>query len=125
MTVLIDSNIWIDYFEGSDTGRKIIPYIEGEKKIVVSPINIAEVFRQFLKRRSKADAQHAVNIMLNYAFVVPIDVEIAVHAALLREECKLGLGDAFIYATAQLQKALLVTRDNDFRGMKDVIYLDN
>ncbi|MBI2077200.1 MAG: hypothetical protein HYT80_02345, partial [Euryarchaeota archaeon] len=53
---MIDSWAWIEYFRGTDAGKKARTHIEGEHAAVVSAVNIAEVFRWFL---AHASAPHA------------------------------------------------------------------
>lgn len=123
LTVLLDSNMWIEYFEGSTKGEKVREYVESEEKIIVSTINIAEVFRQMLQKKGEASAKKVVAIMTGYAFAIPVTTEIALAAAALKHQHKLGLGDSIIYATAKMNHAMLVTGDSDFKGMTDVIVL--
>ncbi len=50
MTVLVDSWGWIEYFNGSAPGEKVRELIENPKeKVIVSAINIAEVYNSFLR----------------------------------------------------------------------------
>lgn len=124
MTVLIDSNIWIDYFQASAIGKKAGEYIESKEKIVISTLNIAEVYRQILSKRDKQDAEKAVDILQQFSFVIPVTTEVAKKAAILKHEKKLGLADAIIYATAEQEHATLITADNDFRHMQNVIIVE-
>ena len=34
MTVLIDSNVWIEYLNGSERGKKAISFIEGKERVI-------------------------------------------------------------------------------------------
>lgn len=120
MTVLIDTGSWIDYFEGAKRAKRIVPFIEGNEKIVISTINIIEITHQFLKRKPKEDVEKIVDILLQYSFAIPVDTNIASHAVKLKHQHGFSLADAIIYATAQDQHALLITTDNDFKGLKDV-----
>ena len=120
MTVLIDSNIWIEYFSGSEKGKKTLPFIEGKEKIVISTINLAEVLGQFLKTKTKEEGEKATTLMTDIAFVVPVSKEIALHAALLKKQYKWGLADAIIYSTALAHHATLITADSDFKAKENV-----
>lgn len=123
MTVLIDSNIWIEYFSGSSVGKKALPFIEGNEKIVMSTINLAEIFRHIMARRGKQDAERAKDALLKYGFSIPVTNTIAIEAAVIKHEKKMGLADAIIYATAKQENAQIVTIDNDFRGCENVLFL--
>lgn len=123
MTVLVDSNIWIEYFQASALGKKAAEFIEGKEKVIVSTLNIAEVYRHVLVKRNKADAEKAIDIMQQFSYVIPVTTEIAKQAACLKHEKKLGLADAIIYATAIQENATIVTADSDFKGETNVHYI--
>ena len=123
MTVLIDSWAWIEYFRGSKSGEKVKKYIEGKEKAIISAINIAEVYRWILRFYDEKIAEEKIEVMKERCFVIPVDEEIAVMAAKIKHEEKLGLGDAIIYATAKKEKAILLTGDSDFRNKKNVIFI--
>lgn len=123
MTVLIDSNIWIEYFQASEIGKKVAVFIEGKEKIIVSTLNIAEVFRHVLSKRNRRDAEKAIDIIQQYSFVVSVTTEIAKNAAILKHEKKFGLADAIIYATAIQEDATIVTADSDFKDETNVHYI--
>ena len=61
LIVLIDSCVWIDYFAGKNSKAK--EFIEGEHKIVISSINLAEVYRFMLVHRIKKDALITIEFM--------------------------------------------------------------
>ena len=123
MTVLIDSWAWIEYFRGSRAGRKVMKYIEGKEKAIVSTINIAEVYRWILRFYNEKIANEKVNVIKERCFVIPVDEEIAIMSAKIKHKENMGLGDAIIYATAKKEKAFLLTGDSDFKGKKDVIFI--
>ena len=125
MAVLIDSNIWLDYFAGGQRARKVLHLIEQDQRtILISAINVTDLFHQFLKRKNKNDAEKMVELVSRYGFIVPVESSIALQAARLQHQQGLSLADALIYATAQEHHALLVTGDKDFKGMKDVEYIE-
>ena len=124
MTVLIDSWAWIEYFKGSEKGSKAAKHIEGDEKIIVSTINVAEVFRHTLEKRSQKDAESAISYMLNASFVIPVSIEISVESAKIKHEKKWGLGDSIILATAKQNNATVVTGDDDFINESNVVFLD-
>ena len=124
MTVLIDSWAWIEYFRGSKYGEKVKKYIEGKEKAIISVINIAEVYRWILRFYDEEIAKEKINVMKERCFIIPVDEEIAIMAAKIRHEEKLGLGDTIIYATAKKEGAILLTRDNDFKDKENVIFIE-
>ena len=128
MTVLVDSWSWIEYFNGTTPGEKVREVIENSwEKVIVSTINIAEVYKAFLRdfpypdNGRLAEASRAAIIQRSYVF--DVDQEIAVESAKINHKMKLGLGDSIMYATAIREGAKVLTGDPHFKGVKDAIYL--
>ena len=98
MTVLIDSWAWIEYFKGSAAGEKAKEIIENsEDKVIVSAVNIAEVYNSFLRDYSppgnKRYAEASRKAMKQRSYVYEVDEEIAVDSAKIKHEKKWGLGE--------------------------------
>jgi predicted nucleic acid-binding protein len=129
MTVLIDSWAWIEYFKGSTAGEKVKELIENSHdKVIISTVNIAEVYNSFLRDYSPPDnkrySEASRNAMKQRSYVYEVDEEIAVDSAKIKNEKKWGLGDSIIYATAKREGAKVLTGDPHFKGLKDVIFLE-
>ncbi len=124
MTVLVDSWAWIEYFKGTAFGEKARSYIEGEEKVIVSAINVAEV-RLFLLRHKRAEEGRLIRFLLSTSFPIPISTEIALQAAGEKHEKNFGMADAIVLATAKLHDAKIVTGDDDFKGEQNVFYIGN
>jgi predicted nucleic acid-binding protein len=56
------------------------------------------------------------------ATVVPFTEPLALLASELSQKYKLSFADSIIYATAQQEKVKLITSDNHFENLPDVIY---
>lgn len=129
MTVLIDSWAWIEYFKGSAAGEEVKELLENSQdKVIVSAVNIAEVYNSFLRDHSPPDnkryAEASRKAIKQRSYVYEVDEEIAVDSAKIKHEKKWGLGDSIIYATAKREGAKVLTGDPHFRGLKDVIFLE-
>jgi len=122
LTVLIDSWAWIEYFKGTPFGKSARDYIEGGDEIVVSSMNIAEVYRFLIANRPQ-DSARFIDFMIKTSFVSFLTTEIAIEAARHKHEKKMGMADAIVLATAVHHKAKIVTGDDDFKGMGDVVYI--
>ena len=123
MTVLIDSWAWIEYFRGSEAGEKAREYIESENEIIISTINMAEIYRWILRFYDEKIAEKKRNFIKKRVIIIDVTEEIAIEAAKIKHKLKWGLGDSIIYATAKQEKAKVLTGDPHFKGLKDVIYI--
>ncbi len=129
MTVLVDSWAWIEYFKGTSAGEKVKELLESSQdKVIVSTVNIAEVYNSFLRDYSYPDndryAEASRKAMKQRSYICEVDEKIAVDSAKIKHEKKWGLGDSIIYATAKREEAKVMTGDPHFRGLNDVIFLE-
>lgn len=122
MTVLVDSWAWIEYFKGSVFGEKAKKYIESDEEVIVSAINISEMYT-FLLRNKPDEAQKFMDFVLQRSFAVPIETSIALAAAKIKVEKKFGLADALVLATARQHKCPVVTGDDDFKNEEEAVYI--
>ncbi len=128
MTVLVDSWGWIEYFNGSAPGEKVRELIENPReKVIVSSINIAEVYNSFLRNFPYPDnerlAEASREAIRQRSYIFEVNVNIAFESARLKHKMKWGLGDCIVYATAKRESAKLLTGDPHFKDVKDVVYL--
>lgn len=122
MTVLIDSWAWIEYFKGTPFGQKARDYIESGDEIIISSMNIAEVYRFLLANQPK-DSARFIDFMLKTSFVSFLTTELAIEAAKHKHEKKLGMADAIVLATARSHSAKILTGDKGFKKIEGVIYI--
>ena len=120
---LVDSSGWLEYFANGPNADFFAPAIEDTENLLVSSINIYEVFKRILQRRGEADALQAVASMMQ-GTVVDVDAAIAMRAAKLSDALKIPLADSMILATAREHDAVVWTQDADFDGLEDVRYVE-
>jgi predicted nucleic acid-binding protein len=121
---LIDSWAWVEFFRGSKKGEEIKAYVMDEnQEIIISSINLAEIYRLALDRFDEETAEKRRRAMISRCYLIPVDKDIAIEGAKFRHERDWGLGDALIYATAIREGAKVLTGDPHFKGLKDVIFL--
>ncbi|MGH7885711.1 MAG: type II toxin-antitoxin system VapC family toxin [Thermodesulfobacteriota bacterium] len=118
---LVDSSGWLEYFSNSKNADYFAPVIEDTNNLLVSTINIYEVFKKILKERDENSALKAVALMYQ-GTVKDIDSTVSLLAAKLSFELKLPMADSLILATARLYKATLWTQNSDFRNIEGVNY---
>ena len=116
---LVDSSGWLEYFADGRNGKFFAPALEDTDNLIVSTINIYEVFKRVLQQRGEDAALQAV-ALLQQAGVVDVTSPIAMDAAKLSAEMKLPMADSLILATARAYGATLWTQDADLKGLPDV-----
>lgn len=124
MIVLIDSWAWVEFFAGTPKGELVRSYVMNEdQEIIISSINLAEIYRIALDRFGEAAAEKRRRAMTSRCYLIPVDEEIAIMGARFRHERDWGLGDALIYATAIREGARVLTGEPHFKGLNDVIFI--
>jgi len=116
---LVDSSGWLEYFADGSNAEFFAAAIEETENLIVSTINIYEVYKRILQQRGEDVALQGVALM-HQAGVVEVTSPIAMDAVKLSAELKLPMADSLILATARTFGATLWTQDADFQGIPDV-----
>jgi len=119
---LVDSSGWLEYLADSRNAKFFAPVLEDTENLVVSTINIYEVFKRVLQQRGEDAALQAVALMQQVG-VADITSPIAMDAAKLSAELRLPMADSLILATARACGATLWTQDADLAGLRGVKYI--
>ena len=114
--ILVDSSGWIEYLADRPNADAFAPYIEGRERLVVSVIELYEIYKVIRRDLSEERAIEAV-AALRRAEIVPVE------AADLALERGLAMADALIYATARRSGARVITADADFEGLPDSVVI--
>ena len=116
MLILFDSSVWIEFLvEDSEHKEKIREiYNQAGSKIIVSKINIYEVYAKLGQTKGWQAANNAIEKIMANSFIIELELAIIKEAVHLRNEKGLSTADSIIAATAIKYNAMLVTCDNDF-----------
>jgi len=119
---VIDTSVWISYFEGSE---KIVPVKEiiESAEIITSIITIAELSDRFT--RENKDFNLVLTFLIARSKIEGISLSNATEAGILKNRVRkvkknFGLADALIYALSKSQKAILITADKEFEELENV-----
>ena len=124
---VIDAYAWIEYFIGSEKGGKVAEIIEkDENEIFTNNVTLAEIVSKI--QRSGKNYVKSFETVLAYSKVFTFDENFSKDVGLLhakiREKIKdFGLADAFVLQTAISLSAKIVTGDEHFKGMKNVVLI--
>lgn len=122
---VIDTSAWVEYLTGTAKGMKIKPLIEREK-VATSIIAIAEL----ADKLARDDKRFSITLQFiqRRAAILELSVPIALKAAQLKKEIrkkkeKFSMADGVHLATALEEGAVLLTADNDFSGLNNVMVI--
>jgi predicted nucleic acid-binding protein len=119
---LVDSSGWLEYFADGKNSSFFSKAIEDTQNLIVSTINIYEVFKKILSEKDENVALQAIAVM-HQATIKDVDIPISLLAAKLSLEHRIPMADSLIYATAKINNATLWTQDSDFKEVPDVQYV--
>ncbi len=123
MAVLVDTCGWIEWLTDGPLADRFGPYLQPANGLVVPTCLQFELYK-WVKRERGEPLALEVMALTDEAEVVPLTTAIALAAADWGLEYRLSFADALIYATARQYGATLVTADDHFQGLPEVIYLD-
>ena len=120
---IIDSYAWVEYFRGTKEGAAAKEYIEKKSNATCS-ITIAELAEKY-KREGK-DFSKDYEFMISKSEIIDLSGDIALAAGEINFENKKkiknwGMSDAIILATARIFNAKVVTGDEHFRNLNEVM----
>jgi len=118
---LVDSSGWLEYLADSKNAKLFASAIEKTDELVVSTINLYEVYKKILLEKDENAAIQVVGLM-QQAKVIEVNSSIAIQAAKLSFEQKIPMADSLIYITAKQNNAIVWTRDIDFKDLDGVKY---
>jgi toxin FitB len=118
---LVDSSAWLEYFAGGPNAKSFAKVIEDTDNLIISSINLYEVYRKVLTEK---DEDHAIQVagLMQQARVINVDSIISLSAAKISVEYKIPITESIIYSTSRLYEAVLWTMDVDFEGLTGVRY---
>lgn len=118
---LVDSSGWLEYFTDGKNAGKFAAAIEDTERLIVSTLNIYEVYKKVIAERDEDAALEAV-AMMQQARMIEVTSSIAIQAAKFSYISKIPLADSIIYITTIENNAVVWTQDADFKGMEGVEY---
>ncbi len=129
---VIDAYAWIEYFRASEYGEVAKEYIESADSVTPS-IVVAEISRKLQKEielgnETPEGRLKRLEFINATSQVVELDFDLAVTAGktdcdMKKKEKGWGLADSIVLCTARSIKGKVVTGDEHFRGLKEVIFI--
>jgi len=121
----MDSYAWLEYFMGTEAGRKVKQIIDSETDEKLTPsICLTETYVKILKTEDKEKAELRRAFIKSRSALIPLDEDLAVEAAKTDVTMKKkvhgwGLADSIVLSTARDRQGKVVTGDRHFRGLAE------
>ena len=118
MTATFDSSAWIEYFAGTKEGKCIKNIVESDEIVYTPAICLFEVKGKYM--REKHEYKSRIEFICSRSDIVDIDKDISLNGSDLKIKYGLYSVDALIYAVAQSENSILITKDHHFQGLDKV-----
>lgn len=134
-SIVVDSYAWIELFAGTEVGRVVKEWIERSREAYTPSIVLAEVARKYVREgASWSVVVERIEAIEELTTVIYIDRRVALESAkaymeLVNHAKNLGLrsrpslADAIVLAVARILRAKILTGDEHFRGLDNVVWL--
>jgi predicted nucleic acid-binding protein len=129
---IIDTYAWIEYFKASEMGEAAKKFIESEYSVTPT-IVVSEISRKLRKdielgNETVEGRLRRLEFIRATSRIVDLDFEIALEAGGVREDLKVeakgwGLADSIVLCTARSLKGKVVTGDEHFRHLDNVVFV--
>lgn len=119
---VVDTSIWIEWMIGGILHKKLMREFPDRAQCVVPTIVQLELAK-WLTREVGEDQSDQVIAYTQKCVVAPLDTRIALRAADLHRQHKLGTADAIVYATALEHGADLLSCDAHFEKLPNVLFV--
>ncbi len=121
MKVLIDTCGWIEWLTNGSLLNNFSPYFAQTDDIIIPVVVQYELYKWVCREVDEITALEIIGVT-ELGRVIPLTTSLVLFAADLAKQYKLAMADAFIYATAQQEYAEVITCDNHFLNLPDIIY---
>ena len=117
----LDSSAWLAYFYGEEQVKEMI---ESDQILLTSAISLFEIKNKLIKDKIETvKLKRSLEFIKKRSLIVNIDVEISEEAVAFSIKDNLHTVDALIYSSTLKNESVLVTFDNDFHGLNNVLIL--
>lgn len=121
MNILIDSSGWIEFFSDGPLAGRYAAYLTPRQRVVTPTIVLYEVYKKIKRERGEETALLCA-ARLNTTHVIRLTDSLHL-AADMSLRHGLAMADAIICATAQDQRAEIITGDADLKNLPGVRYI--
>src|SRR4030067_2560009 len=116
------SSGWLEYFIVGKNADFFSAAIEDTENLLVSVINIYEVFKRILASQGLESAEMRIAELLK-GRVIDLTASISLSAATISAELKIPMADSLILASAYSNNAVLWSQDEHFKGLPGGQYI--
>ena len=118
---LLDSSVWLAYLHNTAYSE----IIDSDEILFLSVLSIFEINKKLIKEKNSIQKiLESIKFIKFRSIILQITEEIAEKAVEISIKNNLPTIDSLIYATAIINELIVITLDNDFRGLDKAMVLE-
>jgi len=121
MAVLVDTCGWIEWLTDGLLADAFAPYLADPAELIIPTALQFELYKWAKREKSEVEALDVI-ALTEQGRVLPLTTRLSLYAADLALQYRLSFADAIIYASARLVDVPLITADDHFKDLPEVIY---
>jgi len=127
--IVFDSWAVLAYLQGEPSSEKIGSLIseaqQGKQKILMSIINLGEVWYIIAREISEEEADSAINTIVKWGIEIrDADWQVVKEASRFKSKNRISYADSFAAALAKMTDGELVTGDREFKALESEIQIN-
>ena len=127
--MVLDSFALLAYFQDEPGAGRVEEVLrqasDGELELCITVVNVGEVIYNIENRHNRRAATECLTKILEWPIeLVDVDSDLALSAAAVKMETRMGHLDCFVVALAQKLDATIVTGDPDFKRVEDRVAIE-
>ena len=115
---VLDANAVVTYIESRDGKEKVRAILQqgvaGSVSISMSVVNVGEAYYIVMRKLGESAAEKMLSALRHTVNFQPVELDLAIDAARLKQKFKLAYADSFAAALALRINGILVSADPDF-----------
>lgn len=124
MGCILDTYAWIEYFDGSEMGKKIKNKIENDDNNMTPTVVLAEMKKRYTDW-GRSDFEDKLEFIRSKSIIEPLNERIAVEAGYIRSTgtvTGMGIVDCVLLALSRLSRMKVLTGDEHFKDLQEADY---
>ena len=121
MAVLVDTCGWIEWLTDGLLTDAFAPYLVDPAELIIPATLQFELYKWAKREKSEVEALEVI-ALTEQGRGLPLTTRLSLYAADLALQHRLSFADAIIYASARLLDVPLITANDHFKGLPEVIY---
>jgi len=121
MVCLVDTCGWIEWLTDGLLADDFEPYLNDPAELIIPTTLQFELYKWAKREKGEIEALEVI-ALTEQGWVIPLTTRLSLYAADMALQHRLSFADAIIYASARQFDVPLITADDHFKDLPEVIF---